>query len=57
MLERKGEVSIVERTGGKTMVKVVEPPFGGTMVLEGRTTKEQLAAELFRMIKNWPDKD
>ena len=51
-LARKGEVTIVERSGGKTIVALHTP--AGIVTLEGGT-KEQLIAELSRMCEDYPD--
>ena len=52
ILSRKGEVTVVEHTGGKTIVAI--EAYGGVLTLEG-TSAEQLLSELCRMTENWAD--
>jgi hypothetical protein len=52
ILARKGEVTIVEHVGGKTMVALRAA--GNVVTLEGGQ-KDQLVAELCQICKNWPD--
>jgi len=53
-LARKGEVTILEHVGGKTMVKL-QTSSGNVAVLEGATSADQLLAELCQMFQDWPD--
>ena len=53
-LARKGEVTILEHVGGKTIVALKTP--AGVVSLEGGT-KDQLIAELSKMCQNYPDND
>lgn len=50
-LARKGEVTVVEH-GRKVIVAVKAP--AGVLTLEGGT-RDRLIAELYQMIRNWPD--
>lgn len=50
-LTRKGEVTILEHVGGKTIVRAAS---GSILTLEGGE-KERLIAELCQICKNWPD--
>ena len=52
ILARKGDVTILERIGGKTMISVQAS--GNVMTLEGGQ-KDQLLAELCHIFKDWPD--
>ncbi len=52
MLARKGEVTVVEHIGGKTIVALQTP--AGILTLEGGA-KDQLLAELCQMCRNYPD--
>lgn len=52
-LTRKGEVTILEHVGGKTIV-AVRAASGSILTLEGGE-KERLIAELCQICKNWPD--
>ena len=51
-LARKGKVTVVEHTGGKTQVAI--QAYGGVVTLEGGT-KESLLKEMCQMTRNWPD--
>jgi hypothetical protein len=51
-LARKGEVTIVEHVGGKTIVAIKTS--AGVASLTGGT-KDQLLAELCQMFQDWPD--
>jgi len=53
LLARKGSVTVVEHTGGKTIV-AIELSCGNILTLEG-ADKDTLIAELRQMVKNWPD--
>ena len=53
-LARKGEVTIVEHAGGKTIVALRTS--AGIVTLTGGT-KDQLIAELSKMCQNYPDND
>jgi hypothetical protein len=52
ILARKGDVTIVEHAGGKTIIAV--EACGNVMTLEGGQ-KDQLLAEMCAIFKNWPD--
>jgi hypothetical protein len=51
-LARKGEITVVEHVGGRTIV--VLKTSAGVISLEGGT-KDQLIAELLRVCRNYPD--
>ena len=55
ILARKGILTIAEYPGGKISVKLHQAN-GNTATLTGRTTKDQLVAELCQIVENWPDK-
>ena len=55
ILARKGEVTVVEHVGGKTMVALQPFSGAGVVVLQGLTTKDQLLAEICQICRNWPD--
>jgi hypothetical protein len=52
ILARKGEVTVLEHVGGKTIVAI--QAYGGVLTLEGGT-KDKLIEELCQMCKHWPD--
>ena len=65
MLSRKGEVTILKRDGGKTIVAIESP--AGVLTLEGairtpagdlpsRASVDQLLSELYQLVQDWPDK-
>lgn len=54
-LARKGEVTIVEHTGGKTII-ALKTPTGGVISLEAWATKDQLIVELSKVCEDYPDK-
>jgi hypothetical protein len=56
-LERRGTLTILEHTGGKTQVAI--QAYGGIVTLEGKegkASKEELLAELCKLTQRWPDK-
>jgi hypothetical protein len=53
ILARKGEVTILEHVGGKTIVAIRAS--GNVATLKGAAGADQLLAELCQICKNWPD--
>ena len=53
LLERKGKLTIVEVSGGKTTVAIQTS--GSILTLQGDSNKDKLMAELYAICRNWSD--